>query len=223
MGASASDVDLMQLAGELARAMPELSPIEQTIAVAIYRLLAEGSPVPSRQVAERVDLRVEEVDRFFRSLPGLFEDARGDVIGFWGLALSETRQGFEVDGERLNTWCAWDSLFIPQILGKTARVEAACPTTGEKISITVDPDGIRELSPPRAVLSFLRPETEFDAKVIMSFCHYVLFFSSEEAAREWTSKHENTFILSIDQGFELGRLTNQAKFGRALDRASSTA
>lgn len=225
MGTSAyaSDVDLEQLAGELACAMPELSETEQRIAVKLYRLLAEGNPVPSRQVAERIGLPVEEVDHFFRSLPGVFADERGAVIGFWGLALSEMPQRFEAEGKRLYTWCAWDSLFVPEILGKSARVEADCATTGEKISVTVGPDGVRELSPSGAVLSFLRPEAGFDANVIMSFCHYVLFFSSEAAAREWTSKHENTFILSIDQGFELGHLTNQAKFGSALDRASSAA
>jgi hypothetical protein len=59
------------------------------IAVALYRLLAEGESGSSRQVAERVHLPVEEMDHPFGSLPGVFTDERGAVIGFWGLALSE--------------------------------------------------------------------------------------------------------------------------------------
>ena len=36
---------------------------------------------------------------------------------------------FEVAGRTLYTWCAWDSLFLPQILGQEAEVESTCPLT----------------------------------------------------------------------------------------------
>jgi alkylmercury lyase len=68
------------------------------------------------------------------------------------------------------------------------------------------------------VLSFLAPERPFDADVVRSFCHFVHFFASEEAAREWIAGHSGTFTLSLEQGFRLGRRTNQASFGSALSR-----
>ena len=52
--------------------------------------------------------------------------------------------------------------------------------------------------------------------VIASFCHYVLFFSSEESGKQWIANHENTFLLTMDDAYEIGRLTNQATFGAAL-------
>ena len=217
----AADIDLGQLGRELAAAMPRLGEMEQRVAVELYRLLAEGEPVSPRRLAERCGLSTDAADRLLHAWPGVFTDRDGAVIAFWGLALPEMPHRFEVDGKRLHTWCAWDSLFIPEILGKTAHVESECPITGATISLAVEPDRVREVSPEGAVLSFVRPDRPFDAGMIQSFCHYVLFFASEEAGREWTSGRDNTFLLTIEDGFELGRLTNRAKFGAALSDDSS--
>jgi hypothetical protein len=33
---------------------------------------------------------------------------------------------------------------------------------------------------------------------------------------EWTAGHPHTFVISIADGFEIGRATSKAKFGAAL-------
>ena len=71
-----------------------------------------------------------------------------------------------------------------------------------------------------AVVSFLTPDTPFDANVVLSFCHYMLFFISEEAGTKWTAEHKNTFLLSVEEASEVGRLTNRANFGDALARTN---
>ncbi|MGH7575101.1 MAG: organomercurial lyase [Longimicrobiales bacterium] len=40
---------------------------------------------------------------------------------------------FEIDARTLGTWCAWDSLFIPELLGEAARVQSTDPETGEVV------------------------------------------------------------------------------------------
>ena len=49
---------------------------------------------------------------------------------------------FEVDGHTLSTWCAWDTLFIPEILGCSARVTSADPENGETVHLVVTPGRI---------------------------------------------------------------------------------
>ena len=68
-------------------------------------------------------------------------------------------RGFSVDDQTLYTWCAWDSLFIPEILGHTARVESACPVTQARISLTVGPQRIIEAEPSGVVISMVTHET----------------------------------------------------------------
>src|SRR2546422_6561781 len=53
----------------------------------------------------------------------VYPDDEGRVLGFGGLAAAPMHHRLEVDGRTLWTWCAWDSLFIPEILGKRARVD----------------------------------------------------------------------------------------------------
>ena len=209
-------VHVEELARKVVGAMPALDATEQRVAVQLYRLVAEGQPVSPVRLAERVGLPARRVAKIVDKWPGVFSDERGDVVAFWGLAQPKMPHRFRVDGRQLYTWCAWDTLFIPQILGKSARVESSCPTTGHAVSLTVSPDEVKEVSPRSAVLSFLRPEEAFDGHVIERFCHYVLFFASEDAGRRWTSEHANTFLMSIEEGFELGRLTNRGKYGAVL-------
>ena len=205
-----------QLAKQVAGAMPDLNPTERHIAVGLYRLLAGGSPVPREAVAGRLGLPVDMVADTIRGWPGVFYDDDQHVIGFLGIAQRPMPHRFTVDGTELYTWCAWDTLFIPEILGKTALVKSTCTTTGTTISLTVGPAGVEAVSPADTVVSFLVPETPFDANIIMSFCHFVLFFASPDAGTAWTAKHPGTFLLSLCEAFEVGRLVNRAKFGDAI-------
>ena len=201
---------------ELGRAMPDLDPEEQTVAVSLYRLLAGGHPVGAPSLAERAGVPVARVRPLLERWPGVHLDESGEVIGFWGLALGEMPHRLEVDGRRLYTWCAWDALFVPPILGRPARVDSKCPITGERVTLQVGAEGATEISPDGAVLSFLRPDAPFGHDIVLRFCHFVHFFASERAARTWTAEHENTFVMSIEDGFEVGRLTNRLNLGAAL-------
>ena len=211
------ELGVEQLAAELANAMPSLDDAGQRVALATYRLLANGDPVAAEQVADRAGLAVGDVRRLLEEWPGVYLRA-GELIGFWGLALADMPHVLRVGGRELRAWCAWDTLFLPELIGQAAEVESTCPTTGDTIRLEVVPgDGVHELSPATAVLSFLRPDRPFDADLVMSFCHFVHFFRDEAAAEAWTAKHSNTFAISVAQGFEIGHLSNRRKFGRALD------
>jgi hypothetical protein len=42
------------------------------------------------------------------------------------------------------------------------------------------------------------------------FCHYIHFFVDAQAGEKWTSEHPGTYLISLEEAFELGRLTNDA-------------
>jgi len=111
-------------------------------------------------------------------------------------------------------------LFIPEIIGKTARVESTDPVTSEKISLLVGPDGVEDVEPAGTVVSFLAPNRVFDADVIQSFCHFVHFFGSRKSGEVWNAERKGTLLLSVDEAYELGRQTNARNFGKALAEIS---
>jgi alkylmercury lyase len=208
------------LAERLIAAVPRLDPAEQTAALALLRALAEGEPVSERSLATATGSPVSTIQEALSSWPGIFRHEDGRVVGFMGLSVVEFgSHRIELDGHALTAWCAWDTLFLPELVGHAARVHSRCPVTGEQISLTVGRDGPSDLRPAGTVLSFLAPERPFDADVVRSFCRFVHFFASPQAAREWTAEHPGTFTLSVEDGFSLGQRTNQASFGSALRRA----
>jgi alkylmercury lyase len=209
---------LESLATAISKAAPDFDVEQQRIALDVYRRLAEGSPVPASEVAERSGVSTHRVDQLLAAWPGVHRDTDGRVVGFWGLTihrLSPTHR-LEVGGQELFAWCAWDTLFLPGILDATAHIKSSCPATAEAISLEVSPAGIVRTSHPGAAVSFLLPDRAFDADVIQSFCHFVHFFASEEAGRVWTAEHPGTFLLSLDDAFELGKLVNAKNFHSVL-------
>jgi len=125
---------------------------------------------------------------------------------------------FNLNGRRLYSWCAWDSLFIPVVLGQTAEVESLAPGGSGLVRLRVGPDRIERIEPEGAVMTFLLPTAEtFQAdalKAMASFCHYIFFFPDRDSATAWTAGHPDTMVISIHDAFELGRQTVAARWGR---------
>ncbi|MBI4501683.1 MAG: alkylmercury lyase [Gemmatimonadetes bacterium] len=216
----ATDADLARVSNSLLALFPRFTVEEQRLGIMLYRLLARGEPVSHGElsaVLNMPDARVTELLSGEGLRAMVYHDDGGRVLGFGGLAVAPMHHAFDVDGRTLYTWCSWDSLFIPEMLGKPARVASSCPETGQTIRLTVTPDGVTESSHPDAVVSLLVPEAlEGDARQTMaSFCHYVFFFASRAAGEAWTVRHEGTFLISLDQAFALGKRKNAVQFAEA--------
>ena len=197
---------------------PNTGRYARQFALQLYRLLARGTPVRVEELAETLDRRSFQMRRTIDSWPSLIQqDEHKRVVGFGGLTLERTKHRFSVEGRSLYTWCAWDSLFIPEIIGKTAHVQSECPVTDRSISVTVRPNVISQCDPPETVVSFLLPDAvDLKQDVRGSFCEYVHFFASRDAGDEWTRRNEGTFLLTVSEAFELGRRKNSSQFGDML-------
>ncbi len=218
--------DLNAYFEELAAHLPEFSLEDQHTALAIYRELAKGDPVDDTALAGTLGVSPEEAHarRSSTVLSALtYLDPEGRIIGFGGLATLPMHHEFFVDGRKLWTWCAWDSLFIPELLGVEARVVSPDPRTKTPIRLTVTPDGVRQVEPEGAVVSFVRTDAEAFTtsaeNVMASFCHYVFFFESRESGEAWAAEHPDTFLYSVDDAVTLARKFNVRNFGDALSGA----
>lgn len=210
-------LDIPALAAEFTTPHPDLDPSEQRLALALLRLLAEGVPVRPEELAARTGVPLADTTSQLDRLPEVERDEAGRVVAYAGLTLEQTQHVLEVDGRTLYAWCALDTLFVPELLGRSARVRSTSPTSGETISLTVDAAGVHEIAPEGAVMTLHRVDG-FDLEdVVGTFCRYVHFFASEQAARGWAERSDGTYIASIAQGFEFGRLYNHAQLGAALE------
>jgi alkylmercury lyase len=208
--------DTSDLADKLACCTDPLDASAQRVQLALFRRLAQGAPVDPARLGADVGLPGPRVRELLESWPPIHYDDGGRILASHGLSLVETPHRLRVDGRALYTWCAWDTLFLPELIGRPAQIESTCPTTGEPVSLRVGPEGPSEISPPDAAMSFIVPGASFDEDTIGSFCRFVHFFATPQAAETWTRRHPGTFVISIQQGFDVGRRTNAAQLGAAL-------
>ncbi len=218
--ATPSKLNLDELAASVVRCFPSLNLIEQRLSLDLYRLLAEGQPVPRTALAKRLEISHETVNRILDGWPGVFSDAEHQIVGYWGLSIPAAYIGphrLKTNGRTLSGWCAWDTLFLPQLIGHVAEIESVGPDMSGTVRFTVTPEQVERVDPVGAQMSFLLPNTqEVQKDVVTSFCHFVHFFPSRQAAEGWTSKHAETFVLSIHEAHVLARLKNEAQYRDVL-------
>jgi alkylmercury lyase len=213
-------LDIPALVGEFTAVHPAWNLQQQKIALALLRLLGQGEPVTVDALAAHVVLPGTEVAAFVAESPTLHRDEDGRVVAFGGLTLQSTSHALEADGHALHTWCALDTLFLPELLAASALVRSTCPATGQSVTLTVDDTGVHNVTPADAVLS-LHTATATDLDdVIGTFCCFVHFFANDGAARAWAASRQGTFIASMAEGFDYGRLYNHARYAAIFDDES---
>lgn len=180
---------------------------ESALAVSLLRLLARGEPVAIGTLAERVGRRTGEVAAWRDRSATVERDAEGRVTAFSGLTLEPTAHRFTVDDVELHTWCAFDTLFLPELLDRPARVESTCPATARPVRLTVTPDDVRELDPADAVVSMVSPGGCSDVRA--TFCCHVTFFATQKAAAAWHADHPGGHVLSVIDAHRLAKVTNE--------------
>jgi len=210
---------LDEISAGVIAAFPKLSAPEQRASLAAYRLLAKGRPIIAEQISAACGVAQDAVTEMLGRWHGVERERDGAVVGFWGLTLSATRHRFRIEGRELHTWCGWDTLFLPPLLGVPAEVESRCPVSGQRIDLRVGPAGVETVRPEAVVLSFLVPrESEIERSVIESFCCHVHFFASRQDADQWVSRRPETFVLSVEEAWQVGIRRNAAQFGQLATR-----
>src|SRR6266702_5783153 len=130
----------------LARALREacirqaFTPDVSRLTVRLWREIARGNPVsPERveQIASALDIEQQTAREVLDKM--CERDQEGNVVGIAGRPQNQHPHRVTINGIRLATWCAWDSLFLPVMLQQTALVSSSCPVTGETIRLTITP------------------------------------------------------------------------------------
>jgi alkylmercury lyase len=168
------------------------------LATALLRELAAGEPVV-------VSTLGDQAGTVLARWPNVDYDDDGRVVAFSGLSIGPTAHRFTVGGRLLYTWCAWDTLFLPAMLGQSADVESTCPISRHEVRLTVEPDGVRQFDPQPLWVSFPPVATTSTADITGTFCCHVHFLATPAAAEQWINRHPDGTVLDIDDAYELGR------------------
>ncbi|MCH8907799.1 MAG: hypothetical protein IH840_11980 [Candidatus Heimdallarchaeota archaeon] len=187
---------------------PDLEEGEIKFSLELLNLISQGAPVSrdeSEKIASSLGLSEEKSRHIIESFTE--RDEQGRIVGLFGLTQNEYAHKFEIDDKQLYTFCGWDTLFLPQLLNKTAKVEVVDAQTKEIVTVEISPEGVISYSPTSAVLSIVLPEEKIETllQAYAIFCTHVRFFASENNINEWFTDRDYTpVIYSLDEGFQLG-------------------
>jgi alkylmercury lyase len=205
---SAGPGQLSALADSLAGALPGCQDAPLTLA--LVRELARGQPVTTAALAAIAGRDEADVERALTAWPNVECDDKQQVIAFGGLTLRPTGHRLDIGGRTLHAWCAWDTLFLPAMLGRPVRVRSRCPVTGAEIHLTVEATGVQASDPAALAVSFPPPDAACAHDITGTFCCHVHFLAGAYAAERWRADHAGAVVLDLDQAFELGRMATRA-------------
>ena len=199
--------------------MSPLEPLDQQLAVHLYRQLATGVPVDLQRLLESTASTADEFSSALDRLsPEIKRAASGEIVAFAGLSLIPTPHMLLYEGRTLYAWCAWDALFIPHLLGGSVQVSSKDPVSDSSIRVAVQLEQRVSAVPRETVVTFPEP-TEIDthllaADTVGAFCSFVHFFESKETAGSWIEQHGfgKVLILDLKTAFELGIRRNHLRF-----------
>jgi alkylmercury lyase len=200
---------LQDLASAMLRSCAPFGEDERGIISAAYRTLRAGSPAPLDRIARSAGRSLDTVANIFARRPGLARvDGTGAVHGILGLSALPTPHRLEVDGRALYAWCAWDTLFLPRILGSTVRVESRCPMSGHPVRLLVTPAGPSEADPAGVLVSMVTAacDPERGAETVAVCCEHTHFLATVDAAERWRRGHPDGIVLSLADAAELVRM-----------------
>ncbi len=209
------DVDTDQLATVVAGALPVLDPRQRRAGMAVHRLLSAGVAATPEAVASLAGMSITEAGDVMAGLPTAVR--RGTAVaGFLGLQEGPAAHRLRFAGAECGAWCAWDTLFVPELVGRFARAESRCPVTGVEIVVEVDPrTGVVSADPHDTLLTFLAQPRPYAGEIVDQFCRWMHFVGGPAAADRWaaTAERPDVIVLTLSAGVEIGRLTNRMVLG----------
>lgn len=214
-----SDISIRAEFAALLDCMPILEEPFTQAALEIYESIATSGAAKVTDVSEKIGVSPPALSGWLDQLPGVYRNDEGDVIGFWGLtARPVSPHLIVIDGKDRYAWCAWDTLFLPRLLGRTVQVRSRCPKTEQTIALTINAERVLATSPEDIVISMVVPDkSAFQNDVVSNFCHHIHFFPDTRTGRAWADGREDIQFLSLERAFALGRVKNRRQFGAVLD------
>jgi alkylmercury lyase len=198
--------ELIEAYREAYDAIPqEALELDLRVTIRTMQALAKGKPVAPDQLAKIWEMPLEQVRSVLAGAVATGQaevDSQGNLVG-GVLSLIPTAHRISMDGKQLYAWCAYDAIYAPGVVGKTARIASQDPVTGDPIRMTITPAGVKDVRPEGSVVSIVGGNTDMRGGPESPRCSQMLFFGSRESAIKWLRGRADVSILTVEEVFEI--------------------
>lgn len=187
----------------------------QKASLYIYRALASGKPISFASIADHLGTPLDAASRLLNLVPqsAIELDDDGHIVGFVGLSSTPTAHRFETADRSVYTWCVFDALFLPSLIGQSATLHTSCPNSHTDIEIMVTGSSVAAIAPDKPVMSLAKTDTKSCCKDLRgAFCNQVNMFADQSAFDEWSLDRPNAISVSLSQAFALAQQRNAWRY-----------
>ncbi len=201
--------NLQETIQHLNQILPKLSAIKKRLSKILYIGLTKGYPVSLALIVEQLDIPEEQVRELLDELDYVERSQNDEVIAYRGVTLSPTKYTLITADSTVYTWCAFDTLFLLDLIDQPAHIHSTCAACNKKLMLK--PSKLDGSMPENSsvVMSFLVPEpSAYQESLRVSFCCKVHFFCNANCAQKWSSQHSDVELFSVEDSQTIARERN---------------
>lgn len=174
----------------LLKLLPKFDSVQKQISKLLYLSLAKGKPIGKDEICESLGYTKNQLNSVLKTIPCI-EFEGDEIVAYRGVTVQNSLYEFIHNGGKFFTWCAFDSLFMYDLIPGAKRIKSTCPSCSESISITESTIGETMVK-----MSFVLPkEVDYESNLKSSFCCNVSFYCSDICASQSTANECKVFTL----------------------------
>jgi alkylmercury lyase len=171
---------------QLQKLVPKLAKEKRHISKILYQKLALGSSVSIEAIAIELHKSPQEVKDHLGKMEYVEYSASGEILAYRGVTLNQTKHLLLHNNAKIYTWCAFDTLFLAELLIGPVSISSSCPTCHKTITCEVTNGVLTTLNRTETVMSFIIPSKEdYFENLRSAFCCKVHFFCDEQCGNGW--------------------------------------
>lgn len=201
---------LQETIQHLNKILPKFTELEKRLSKFLYIELVKGFPVPLAKIVEQLHLPEEQAIELLDALDYVEQNQNNEIIAYRGVTLSSAKHTLVTAESTVYTWCAFDTLFLLDLIDEPAHIHSTCATCNKKLMLKPSMLDGSKFENSSVVMSFLVPEpSAYQESLRASFCCKVHFFCNLNCGQQWSSLQSNIELFSIDDSLTIARERNR--------------
>ena len=119
---------------QLQKLLPNLKKEERQISKLLYQKLALGKSVSIETIANELQKPIQEIQDHLKQMAYVEYCAASEISAYRGVTLNQTKHNVFHNNSKIYTWCAFDTLFLADLLVKPVSISSICPTCRKTIA-----------------------------------------------------------------------------------------
>lgn len=190
--------------------LPKQSKQERFLSKVLYQKLAKGEPVSVSSIATIMRNTEAIVLELLEKLPYVEFNGSHQVVAYRGVTLKPTQHKVVVNNTAIYTWCAFDSLFLLDLLSEDASIQSSCAQCKKSIKLSSVENNPSCLSNSEVKMSFVIPlQANYESGLQSSFCCKVHFFCDEFCGNKWIENNDDIQLFSMADSLAIAEARNR--------------